>query len=222
MNRLIYKTYFLYAIWMLVGACKSADRPYNYKHFPKKYQEIKHDYHRYYEVMGCQSGEVVGSIGAGNGLKEVQISCVVDSITWYLQEIDSIRLYQFHQVLAHHEQLRGDPVQARFRLVLGDQTSTGLPSGIFDRLLMINVFHELEARENIMQEMHQLMTENGVLVILERMGHKPGDIHADCKFPKLFEPDFLKEMDQYDYQVLENNLISPLSNLSIYKFKSSR
>jgi hypothetical protein len=73
----------------LIFSCKSVNKPYNYKRFPENYSEIQRDYEGYYYLCDCQSGEVIASIGAGNGMKEIWISCFVEGIDWYLQEIDS-------------------------------------------------------------------------------------------------------------------------------------
>ena len=206
----------------LIFSCKSVNKPYNYKRFPDSYSEIKRDYESYYYLNACQQGETIASIGAGNGIKEIQISCFTQGITWYLQEIDSSRLYQFEEVLKYHENLIGSSIHADFNFVLGTENHTGLPHGIFDRVLMLNVFHEIESREGIMMETHQLLNEGGVLVIMERMGNTEGDIHADCKYPKLIETSFLQEMDDYGYILTKKQLGEKMSNLMFYNFKTKK
>lgn len=203
-------------------SCKTVNKPYNYKRFPDNYLEIQSDYESYYHLSGCQSGEVIASIGAGNGIKEIQISCFVEAINWYLQEIDSSRLYQFREVLTYHENLIGSTIKADFNLVLGTENSTGLPHGIFDRVLMLNVFHEIESRKGIMMEIHQLLNKNGELVIMERMGKAEGEIHGDCNYPKLMEPSFIQEMIDYGYILKGKQLGEEISNLMFYTFESMK
>ena len=208
-------------LWVaLAFSCKAVDKPYNYQRFPDNYAEIQRDYERYHSLMACQRGETIASIGAGNGIKEVQVSYFVEEITWYLQEIDSARLYQFEEVLAYHENLIGSPIGADFNLVVGTEKSTGLPYSVFDRVLMLNVFHEIESRAGIMQEVHRLLNEDGALVIMERMGKKAGKVHGDCKYPKLVEPSFLQEMNSYGYALKSKQLGEEMSNLMFYTFES--
>lgn len=204
----------------LIFSCKSSEKPYNYKHFPVTQAEIRRDYESYYHLNGCRPGETIASIGAGNGIKEIQISCFIEEITWYLQEIDSSRLYQFADVLEYHEKLIGAPVVADFNLVLGSENATGLPVGIFDRVLMLNVFHEIESRAGIMIEIHELLREGGEVVIMERMGKTPGEIHGDCRHPKLIEAGFLEEMEGYGYTLKRKQLREEMSNLMFYAFES--
>lgn len=221
MNKKLNGKLFLLLILILsIHACKSINKPYNYKRFPDSYSEIQRDYESFNHWIDCQQGEVIASIGAGNGMKEIQISCFVEEITWYLQDIDSSRLYQFDEVLAYHENLIGSPIKADFSLVLGTENSTGLPHRIFDRVLMLNVFHEIESREGIMKETLQLLNENGVLVIMERMGKTEGEIHGDCKYPKLLEASFLQEMNSYEYTLERKQLGEEMSNLMFYTFES--
>ena len=204
----------------LLLSCQSVNKPYNYRRFPDSYAEIQRDYESYYHLGGCQEGETIASIGAGNGIKEIQISCFIKDINWYLQEIDSARLYQFEEVLAYHENLIGSSMSADFKRVVGTEKSTGLPHKLFDRVLMLNVFHEIELREGIMTEIHQLLNKGGVLVIMERMGEAVGEVHADCKYPKLTEPSFLQEMNGYGYTLKAKQLGEEVSNLMFYTFAS--
>lgn len=206
----------------IIFSCKSVNKPYNYKRFPENYVEIQRDYESYYYLTACRQGETIASIGTGNGIKEIQISCFIKEITWYLQEIDSLRLYQFEEVLAYHEDLIGSSIHADFNLVLGTESSTGLPHGIFDRILMLNVFHEIESREGIMLEIYQLLNEDGVLILMERMGKTEGEVHGDCKYPKLMEPNFLQEMNDYGYTLKRKQLGEEMSNLMFYTFESKK
>ena len=213
--------------WQIILAtflisCKSINKPYDYKRFPDSYSEIKQEYNGYYHFADCKPGETIASIGAGNGMKEIQISCFNQGISWYLQEIDSSKLYEFNDVLQYHESVKGSSIDADFNLVLGTERSTALPHEIFDRILMLNVFHEVESREGIMMEIHELLNENGVLVIMERMGDHEGEVHGDCKYPKLVEDGFLREMNRYGYTLNKKRLGEEMSNLMFYSFASER
>ena len=85
---------------------------------------------------------------------------------------------------------------------------------------MLNVFHEIESREGIMREIHQLLNEDGVLIIMERIGKTVGEVHGDCNYPKLMEPNFLQEMNDYGYTLKRKKLGEEISNLMFYTFES--
>lgn len=198
------------------------NRPYEYGHYPKNYKDVMEEYERYHRYIGCKEGEMIASIGAGNGAKEVAISCVVEEIKWSLVEIDSARLYEFHKVLSYHERLKDSQINAEFTLVIGTETSTTLSENTFDRVLLINVFHELEERQPIMSEIHKLLKPDGQLVIMERMANEPGQIHADCKHPKLVEPDMLNEIGESGFVLVGIFIAEKFSNLKYYTFKRDR
>jgi SAM-dependent methyltransferase len=197
---------------------RKAKRPYEYGWVPKSYKDIQEHYEKYAFRYNCQPGETIASIGAGNGNSEVTISCFVSDIQWCLEEIDTSRLYQFDDVLAYFEKLKGSPVDAAFDLVEGTTVKTNLPKGKFDRVLMINVFHEIIDRKPIMEEVVQLLKPGGEFVIMERMGEKAGQVHGDCKFPKLLEKDLLHEMNAYGFQLVNKQIGEKMSHLVIYTF----
>jgi hypothetical protein len=124
--------------------------------------------------------------------------------------------------LTFHEKLIGSSISADFNLVLGTKNSSGLPHRIFDRILMLNVFHEIESRKGIMMELHQLLNENGKIIIMERMGKTEGETHGDCNYPKLMESNFLQEMNDYGYILKGKQLGEEISNLMFYTFKSMK
>jgi SAM-dependent methyltransferase len=193
-------------------------KPYAYGWVPKKYEEVSKHYSDYAHWYNCKSGETIASIGAGNRKFEVAISCFMPDINWYLQEIDTLRLYQFDDVLAHFEKLKQSPIDATFHLVVGTESETNLPQSTFDRILMINVVHEINEREQVMKETGKLLKPQGKLVIMERMGDKAGQVHGDCKFPKLLEKDLLHEMNAYGFQLVNKQIGEKMSHLVIYTF----
>lgn len=213
---------FFYSLLVIqVFSCSSSKKTFNVKRLPATYEDVINDFEKYNKHNGCKEGETIASIGAGNGIKEAQISCFVDGINWYLEDIDSTKLYQFPKVHDYHEQLKGAPIQAEFNLILGTESDPMLPHGVFDRVLMMNVFHEIESRERIMLEISQLLKTQGELVIMERMAKKSGEVHGDCKYPKLFESTFLKEMNGYGFIYKNVELAEEMSNLTYYTFERS-
>jgi len=208
---------------MLMCACASSGnlkrRAYAYGWYPKNFKSIQKNYKNYLHFSNCQPGETIASIGAGNGTSEVAISCFRDSIDWYLQEIDSARLYQFNDVYNHFMTLRGSKIDDNFNLVIGTESSTNLPSNHFDRILMNNVYHELSDRETILNDVLALLKDDGQVVIMEPMARKQGEKHANCKHLRLYEPDFLREMEQFGFSLYHKEVVEKVSFLAYFTFK---
>ena len=194
-------------------------RPYEYGWVPKSYNEVRKNYEDYSQWLGCKSGETIASVGAGNGVIEATISCFQDSIDWYLQEIDTFKLYQFEQVKSYFENLRGAQLNSKFRFVIGEEKETMLPMGIYDRIIMNNVYHELSDPQAIMTDILNKLRPNGKLVIMEPMAKKKGDLHANCKHLRLWEPDFLSQMDEFGYQLSNKKVGEKISFLVFYTFQ---
>jgi len=176
----------------------------------------------YAHKYNCQHGKKIASIGAGNGIFELAISCFAPGIHWCLQEIDTSRLYQFDQVLRYFTELKGSPIEGTYEHVVGAPTSTNLPRNTFDRILMINVFHELENPEPIVADIKKCLKPHAKLVIMERMGEKPGQIHGDCKFPKLIEAAFLKRMKSFGFANMSIEMGEIVSILKTYTFQTEQ
>jgi len=195
------------------------NRPYEYGWVPKSYKDITKNYENYSHLLSCKSGETIASVGAGNGVIEVAISCFEDDIHWYLQEIDTTKLYQFEKVLEHFEKLKGSEFNAEFDFVVGTEKETRLPTNVFDRIIMNNVYHELSDPQAVMFDLQDKLKPEGRLVIMEPMAKKQGDKHANCKHLRLWEPDFLKEMDQFGYNLIDKKVGEKISFLIFYTFE---
>ena len=72
-----------------------------------------------------------------------------------------------------------------------------------------------------MEDIRKMLKPEGILVVMERMGRKPGEKHGDCHFPKLFEPDFLKEVKQHGFELHHKEMGEKMSNLIFYTFQKS-
>jgi len=199
---------------------KNKNRPYQCGFVISSFRKLKDDYNSYTVHLGCQKNEIVADVGSLNGRVPVEVSVFVDSITWYIQDIDTscLNTAEFQKVLDHHRKLKKGPINGTYHLVTGDKNKTNLPIKSFDRVLMINVYHELEFRKDILIDIKTILRPDGVLVIMERIGKDRNEIHGDCKMNKLFEPDFIAEMDGFGYKLQGKIIAEEMSNLIFYTF----
>ena len=72
----------------------------------------------------------------------------------------------------------------------------------------------------MMWKINKLLKEYCVLIIIERIGKTVGEVHGDCNHPKLMEPNFLQEMNDYVYILKRKKLGEEISNLMFYTFES--
>ena len=219
-NLLVFAVLFNFSIGANYAQDKSKTRPYQCGFVVKNFRKLQDEYNAYAIPLGCQKHEVIADVGSLNGRVPVVVSVFVDSITWYIQDIDTscLNTAEFQKVLDHHRKLNKGPINGTFHIVIGDSKMTNLPMDTFDKVLLINVYHELEFRNDILLDIKTILKSSGVLVIMERMGKERNEIHGDCKMPKLYEPDFISEMDEYGF-ALESKIIGEeISNLIFYTF----
>ena len=87
--------------------------------------------------------------------------------------------------------------------MLGDEKKTNLPENTYDKILIINTYHEITERPSILADVRRALKKNGQVIILESMAKKKGQIHQGCHVLKLWEPDFLKEMEGFNFKLLD-------------------
>lgn len=198
-------------------------KPYKCGSVPEDFSAVKSNYDNIYKYLGVSKGENVASIGVSNGYLEVNIAAFVDSVNWTLQDIDSTCLNQieFNQVLNYFEKLNGKPIKGEFSLIVGEEEKTNLLNNNYDRILLVNVFHELTNKEAIMKDISELINSNGEIVISENIAKKKGQLHNGCGHVRLYEPDFLMEMQKFNFRLIKETADRNIPSLKYYTFKKA-
>lgn len=163
----------------------------------------------------------MASVGAASGSVELVISSYVKHVTWTLQDIDTscLNVHVFNKFKDYDERLLNRKIEGVFEFVIGEEKSTRLFREQYDRILLVNVYHELTEREALMQDLKGALKQNGVVAIQERMATKPRQKHGDCGHPKLLETDFVEEMNQYGFVLEKKTEAERVSQLCYYIFK---
>ena len=144
------------------------NKPYKCGWIDKDTAQLNKTYNSNLKYWDVQKGETVASVGAQNGNLEVRLSLFIDSINWTLQDIDSYCLNQqeFEKVLNYYEKIGGKKINSQFKLLLGSTTNTNLLSNTYDRILLINVYHELTKKQEILTQINTALKPQGSLVIM--------------------------------------------------------
>ena len=132
-------------------------------------------------------GQTTASIGAQCCHIEAAYAATTDSVTFYLEDIDSIKLKkeQADFVWSYYAKLRGRPMTSSYRMILGDEKSTSLPENFFDKILIINSFHEFTFVTEMLADIKKKLKPGGTLYIDEALPKKPGQLHGICNHPML-------------------------------------
>lgn len=127
-----------------------------------------------------RKGDVVAEIGAGNGKNIAGLSILVnDSLSFYVQDIDKTRLTheKFRRIITRAKQHK-KPLNHRYTLHIGTEKSTGLPDGIFDKILLVSTLHEFTYMDEMMTDIYRKLKTGGQLYILESHCRAKG--HKNC------------------------------------------
>jgi ubiquinone/menaquinone biosynthesis C-methylase UbiE len=220
MNRLLSIILLILFLSINVLAQKQS-KPYRCGWVTKDLSQLKANYEKFGKPINVKSGEKVASAGCSNGYVEAQIAAFVDNVEWTLQDIDSTCLHEWGKVLQHHEKLKGSTISGNFILALGTEKQTKLKRDYYDRIIMLNVFHELSDKESMLVDIRGAMKHNAELVIMERMARKPNEVRKDCGHTLPIESDLIKEMNRYGYSLMQTNMTHKNSRLTFYTFKKN-
>jgi len=189
--------------------------------YSKDSVSLRNGFEDYYQHLGVIDGEYVASVGAAAGSVELIISSYIKNVKWLLQDIDTscLNIRVFNIFKKYNEQLLNRKIEGDFDFLIGSEKATNLPREQLDRIILVNVYHELTARQAIMEDIRGALKPTGVVAIQERMATKRGQKNRDCGHPKLFETDFIKEMDTYGFILEKKISAEEFSHLCYYLFR---
>ncbi|HET6765850.1 MAG TPA: methyltransferase domain-containing protein [Chitinophagaceae bacterium] len=134
-----------------------------------------------------KSGQTIASIGAQCCHIEAAYAATTDSITFYLEDIDSSKFKKEQADFAwsYYAKLRGRPMTSNYKMILGNEKSTSLPENLFDKILIINSFHEFTFANEMLADIKTKLKPGGILYIDEALPKKRGQLHGVCNHPML-------------------------------------
>jgi 2-polyprenyl-3-methyl-5-hydroxy-6-metoxy-1,4-benzoquinol methylase len=166
-------------------------RPFKYG-FAYTIEESKKAYNESLIQFDIKKGDVVADIGAASGWQEGIISIFVDSVTFYIQDIDTnySNTEQLEKVVKYYSNLRTTPQTNKFKHVTGSEQLTNLPDNKFDKIILINTYHEISSPDSIIKDINKKLKRNGKIIIEDAFSNDYKKIrHSGCniKSKKLSE-----------------------------------
>ena len=148
-------------------------------------------------------GQRVASIGAQCSHWEAMYAAAADSIHFYLQDIDTSFFNQRQSAFAWHyyDSLRGKPMTSTYQMLLGNEHSTGLPEQFFDKIMIINSFHEFTDKAGMLVDLSRKLKKDGILYIDEAVPRKSGQKHGVCKLPMLMPEEMIELLQLNGYSL---------------------
>ncbi len=176
---------------------------------------------------GFRSGQTIASIGAQCCHWEAAYAATTDSITFYLEDIDSSKFKNSQVEFAwnYYATLRSRPMTSDYKMIIGDERSTSLPENTFDKILIINSFHEFTFQDEMLADIKRKLKVGGILYIDEALPKRQGQLHGICNKPMLtneetiaiFEKNGFEYVDGIDFTYRQKN---PTRKIFAFRIKN--
>ena len=162
--------FLLLAMW----ACNRQEEPVTMQPtegypFTRSINEIKDILEsRGLDTIAFQHGEIIADIGAGNGYIEALLSIFHDSLTFYIQDIDSSVCNEraLKEVIDFYQSVKGVEFQNEFKIVIGTDTETNLPDNTFDRIFILWTYQYLKEPEVFIKDVREDLKSDGLFYVI--------------------------------------------------------
>ena len=120
------------------------------------------------DTISFRPGDTVADIGAGNGYMEALLSMYHDSLTFYIQDIDTSVCSQkaVDHVIEFYEKVNGAPFTNRFIVINGTDSTSNLPDCTFDKVLMSYTYQYLKQPHLFMMDVRNKLKVEGLLYVV--------------------------------------------------------
>ena len=145
--------------------------------------------------MEIETTDVIADIGAGSGYHVFKMAELASKGTIYAVDIQD-------EMLAALRVKKEDRKISNVAIVKGSEKSCNLPSNSVDKVLIVDVYHEMSYPLEVMATVHQALRNSGKLYLIEYRGEDP-------KVPikrlhKMTEAQAVKEMQAAGFRLKQN------------------
>ncbi len=159
------------------------------------------------ENMNIQSTDIIADIGAGSGYHVFKMAPIAHRGTVYAVDIQIEML----QAVLESEQYKK---YKNIELIQGDEKSVKLPENTFDKMLMVDVYHEFNFPKEMMLSIKKSLKENGKIYLIE---YRSEDFNVPIKtIHKMSEKQAVKEMKAVGFKLEKNNTNLPWQHCLVF------
>jgi hypothetical protein len=120
------------------------------------------------DTISFKKGEIIADVGAANGSIEAMLSMFHDSLTFYIQDIDTSVCNQktIHKIVSIYQDLNGRPFTNEFIVIKGADNKTNLPDDTFNKILMLWTYEYFKNPKEIMTDLRLKLKDDGLMYII--------------------------------------------------------
>jgi ubiquinone/menaquinone biosynthesis C-methylase UbiE len=87
-------------------------------------------------------------------------------------------------------------------MIIGTERSTALPENTFDKMLIINSFHEFSYQTEMLADIKQKLKTGGILYIDEALPKRPGQLHGICNKPMFTQEEMIAALEKNGFEYI--------------------
>jgi len=157
--------------------------------------------------MDIQTSDVIADIGAGSGYHVFKMAPIASKGTVYAVDIQPEML----QAILLNKKYE---TYKNIELILGDEKSVNLPENRFDKVLMVDVYHEFNFPKEMILSIKKSLKQDGKIYLIEYRGEDPlipiKEIH------KMSEKQAIKEMKAAGFKLEKNIDNLPIQHCMVF------
>ncbi|MBL7913018.1 MAG: tetratricopeptide repeat protein [Bacteroidia bacterium] len=121
------------------------------------------------DFMEIKNGDIITEIGAAEGYNLGVLSTICDSVTFYAQDIDSKSCSEkkINSTAKYYSKRRLSKQTNKFVRVMGTTKESKLPENKFDKIMIINSFHDFDEKDKMLNDIETKLKQKGKLFILD-------------------------------------------------------
>jgi ubiquinone/menaquinone biosynthesis C-methylase UbiE len=159
------------------------------------------------ENMTIQSTDIIADIGAGSGYHVFKMAQIVLKGAVYAVDIQPEML----QAILFNEQYEK---YKNIELIQGDEKNVNLPENTFDKILMVDVYHEFNFPKEITMSIKKALKENGKIYLIE---YRSEDVSVPIKrIHKMSEKQAVKELRAAGFKLEQNSKNLPWQHCMVF------
>ena len=167
MNKKLYLLFFVTVV-ALSSVTLGENKPkFSWKAYGNvaNYFENENDFISFFDF---HKNDVIAEIGAGHGENMCGFNLITDSVTFYVQDIDTVALSEanFEKVVKRCKKSK-KPFTNTFYRCIGTEKSSQLPDSTFDKIILSATFHEFSFMDEMIADIYKKLKPAGQLYILE-------------------------------------------------------
>lgn len=159
------------------------------------------------ENMNISSTDKIADIGAGSGYHVFKMAKQASEGIIYAVDIQD-------EMLAVLEQKKGEGNYGNVKVVKGGEKSINLPKNVLDKVLLVDVYHEMSHPMELLQSIYDSLKEDGKLYLIE---YRSEDPNVPIKrLHKMSEEQAVKELKTIGFRLEENIANLPWQHCMVF------